>query len=58
MKSKNVPHASTIFKGVGPAVEHPIKMAVDLVVSLAALVQERELEQRPDVGALAGEGEE
>lgn len=33
-------------------------MAVDLVVVPAALVQQRELEERPDVGALAGERDE
>lgn len=54
----NVPHAPSILEGVGPAVEHAIEMAMDLVVVLAALVQQRELEERPDVGALASERDE
>jgi len=33
-------------------------VGVDLVLALAALVEERELEERADVGALGGEGDE
>nr|KYP71071.1 hypothetical protein KK1_010315 [Cajanus cajan] len=33
-------------------------MAVNLVLPLAALVEEREFEERPDVGAFAGQGDE
>lgn len=58
IKTLVTPHAAAVFEGVGAAIEGAIEMAVDLVLGLAALVEEGELEEGADVGAVAGEGDE
>jgi len=56
--SEDSPHASAVLEGVGAALERPPKVGVHLVLPLAALVDERELEERAHIRALAGEGYE
>lgn len=53
-----LPHASSILERVGPTLERPIEVAMNLVLLLTALIDKRELEERSDVGALAGERDE
>lgn len=53
-----LPHAAAVLEGVRPALEGAVEVAVDLVLPLPALVHQRELEERPDVGAVAGQGDE
>lgn len=52
------PHTTAILERIRAALEGSVEMAVDLVLALAALVEERELEEGADVGAVAGEGDE
>lgn len=54
----NLPHASSVLEGVRAAVEGAIEMAVDLMLGLAALIEKSELKEGPDIGALAGQGDE
>jgi len=58
LTQESVPHASLVLERVGTGLEGAIKMAVDLVFPLAALVEERELEEGPDVGAFARQRDE
>jgi len=55
---ESLPHASLVLERVGTGLEGAIEMAMNFVLPLAALVEERELEKRPDVGAFAGQGDE
>jgi hypothetical protein len=47
------PHAAAVLEGVWAALERPPKVGMHLVLPLAALVDERELEQRAHIGAFA-----
>ena len=53
--ARGLPHGSAVFEGVRARLEGAVEVGVDLVLALAALVEERELEERADVGALGGE---
>jgi hypothetical protein len=52
------PHAAAVLQGVWAALERPPKVGMHLVLPLAALVDERELEQRAHIRAFAGQGYE
>lgn len=54
----HTPHASAVLEGVGTSIEGAGEVAVDLVLALAALVDEGELEEGAHVGALARERHE
>jgi len=51
-------HAVAVLEGVWVALERPPKVGMHLVLPLAALVDERDLEQRAHIGAFAGQGYE
>lgn len=57
-KQTTLPHASSVLKRVGPALERPIEMTVNLMLPLPTLIQQSKLEQRPHVGAVAGKRDE
>ena len=49
------PHATTVLKRVGPALQRPPEMAMHLMLPFAALIDKGQLEQRPDIRTFAGE---
>ena len=53
-----VPHASFVFESIRPSVKRPLEMAMNLVIPLAALINKRELEKRPDFTSLASQRDE
>jgi hypothetical protein len=53
-----LPHGAAVLEGVWAGLEGAVEVGVDLVLALAALVEQRELEEGADVGALGGEGDE
>lgn len=53
-----VPHAPFVFESIRPTIKRPLEMAMNLVMPLPALVNERELEKRPDFGAFASQCDE
>lgn len=53
-----VPHAPFVFESIRPTIKRPLEMAMNLVMPLPALVNERELEKRPDLGAFASQRDE
>lgn len=52
------PHASTILKSIGSALERSSKMAMNLMLLIATLINKRELEQSPHIGSFARQGNE
>lgn len=54
----DIPHASPIFQCIRAALQSAIKMAVDFVFALTALIHKRQLKQRPHVRTLAGQRDE
>lgn len=54
----NSPHAAPVLERVRATLKRSIKVAVDLVLPFAALVNQGQLEQRPYISAFAGEGDE
>jgi hypothetical protein len=53
-----LPHGSAVLEGVRPGLHGAVKVGVDLVLALAALIKERELEEGTHVGAIGSEGDE
>jgi len=56
--AQNLPHGSAVLERIRPGLQGAVEVGVDLVLALAALVKERELEESADVGAIGGEGDE
>jgi hypothetical protein len=53
-----IPHGASVLEGVGSGLEGSVEVGVDLVAAAAGLVEEGELEEGADVGAVGGEGDE
>lgn len=58
LRRQNLPHTSSVFKGVRATLEKATKMAMHLMSILPALIQKRQFKQRPYVRALAGQRDE
>lgn len=52
------PHTSATLERVRPGLERPSEMGMDLVQTLAALIQETKLKQRPHIRLVAHQSDE
>lgn len=57
-KKKNEPHATTILEGIRPTLKRTIKMTMNLMLPFPTLIQQRQLEQRPNIGPIASQRDE
>ncbi|CAH2055181.1 unnamed protein product, partial [Thlaspi arvense] len=52
------PHAPAILEGIRTALKSTIEVAMDLVLPFPALIKQGELEESPNIGAVASQGNE